>query len=222
MPKNEKGRHWGCIVYPESAPVDWIDRLRQTGLRIAISPLHDKDIEVDGSEEDKKAHWHVILCWDNGTTTYSIVKSITDKLNAPAPLLLRSVRGTYRYFTHKDNPDKYQYDEHEIQHLGGFDPADYIEWTRSENEAFKREVMRIIRDADLLEYADLLEMLADNEAFDLLSVAMNNTMLYRGYLQSRKGRLYVPPMTEGERREARYNADERQGQLDERQEKTGG
>jgi len=186
MSKNEKGRSWCCCVYPESAPEDWREQLKETGLRCAISPLHDKDIKVDGSEEEKKAHWHVILCWDTGTTTYNIVKKITDKLNAPAPSLLRSVRGYYRYLTHKDDPDKYQYDEREIQHLGGFDPADYIEWTRSELEAYKRQIMQLIRDTRLFEYAELLEMLADNEQHNLLSVAMNNTILFNQYLRSRK------------------------------------
>lgn len=181
----KKSRYWAFVLYPESAPPDWKQILQQTGLRFAVSPLHDKDFNAD--EHEKKPHWHVIACWD-GPTTFAAVKAITDKLSAPGPQALNSVKGYYRYLTHKDNPEKYQYDEMEIQHLGGFDPADYIEWTRSELEAFKRQIIRIIRDADLFEYADLLEMLADSDSIDLLSVAMNNTVLFRGYLQSRAGR----------------------------------
>jgi hypothetical protein len=193
MPKNVKKRHWAFVVYPESAPTDWIEILKLSGLRCAVSPLHDKDLNPD--EHEKKAHWHVIACWD-GPTTMSVAKSLAERCNAPQPIPLESVKGYYRYFTHKDNPEKYQYDEREIQYLGGFNIADYIELTKSETEAFKRTVMRIIRDADLFEYADLLDMLEDSEAFDLLSVAMNNTLLFRGYLQSRKhrnGGLGVPP-----------------------------
>lgn len=181
----KKSRYWAFIAYPDSAPTDWREQLQLSGLRCAVSPLHDKDNNPD--EYEKKAHWHVIACWD-GPTTYAAAKAWTDKLSASNPQALNSVRGYYRYFTHKDNPEKHQYNEADIQHLGGFDPADYIEWTRSELEAYKREIMQFVRDADLYEYADLLEILADSDRFDLLSVAMNNTMLFRGYLQSRAHR----------------------------------
>jgi len=173
------------VAYPESAPADWLDRLQLSGTRCAISPLHDRDLDPTG--EPKKPHWHVIACWD-GPTTYNAAKALADRCGATVPVALSSVRGYYRYLTHADNPEKAQYDSSGIRHLGGFDPADYIELTRSELEKLKRQVMQIIRDADLCEYADLLEMLADSEAFDLLTVAMGHTMLFRGYLQSRKFR----------------------------------
>lgn len=183
------------VVYPESAPTDWVEQLQLTGLRCAISPLHDKDIDP-GDEGPKKAHWHVIACWD-GPTTLSVATSITDMLGAPRPVSLNSVRGYYRYLTHQDNPDKHQYDAADIRHINGFDPSDYIELTRSEQDKLKRELIGIIREADLYEYADLIELLADSGAFELLSVAMAHTILYRGYLQSRAGRRSTAPPTGG-------------------------
>ena len=66
----QKARYWSFVAYPESLPSDWKDTLTRTGLPIAISPLHDKDINPNG--EAKKAHYHVILCFD-GPTTYSVV-----------------------------------------------------------------------------------------------------------------------------------------------------
>ena len=182
---SKKSRYWVIVPYPESVPVDWQEQLQLSGLRVAISPLHDKDVDEDGTP--KKPHWHVIVCWD-GPTTYSAAKALSDMLCAPAPQALNSVRGYYRYFTHMDNPEKYQYSADDIKHLGGFDPSDFIEWTRSEHEAMKREVLHLIREADLYEYADLLEILDDSQKYDLLSVATNNTMLFRGYLQSRAHR----------------------------------
>ncbi len=182
---SKKSRYWAFVVYPESAPEDWMQILQLSGLRAAVSPLHDKDLNPD--EQEKKPHWHVIACWE-GPTTFSAAKAITDKLSAPIPVPLNSVRGYYRYFTHKDNPEKFQYEEADIIHLGGFDPSDYIDWTRAEVDAMKRRIIQMVRDGNMTEYADLLEILADSEAFDLLSVAMNNTVLFRGYLQSRAGR----------------------------------
>ena len=106
MPKVVKKRNWGFVVYPESAPSDWREQLQATGLQCAISPIHDKDLNPDGTP--KKAHHHVIAVF-NGPTSYGVVKALTDKLKQPIPQALESVRGNYRYFTHKDNPEKYQY-----------------------------------------------------------------------------------------------------------------
>jgi len=188
MAKVSKGRYWAVVVYPESAPVDWIDRLKLTGLRCAVSPLHDKDIAPDGSDEAKKAHWHVLMCWDN-TTTKNAAQAVSDGLcGVLMPQALNSVRGYYRYLTHQDDADKHQYDEKDIQFLNGFNPADYIEWTKSELEKLKLSVFDIVREADLCEYADLLDMLADSGRFDLWSVASSHTVLYRGYINSRRHR----------------------------------
>ena len=102
-----KKRNWGFVLYPESAPIDWIDNLKIKGITFAVSPLHDKDVNPTG--ESKKEHYHVILCFGS-PTTFNNVKAITDELNQPIPIPLESVRGYYRYFTHKDNPEKYQYE----------------------------------------------------------------------------------------------------------------
>ena len=53
-----KGRNWAFVMYPESMPDNWYDLLQATGLPFAISPLHDKDLNPDGSQ--KKAHYHVM------------------------------------------------------------------------------------------------------------------------------------------------------------------
>ena len=41
---NIKKRNWAFVLYPESAPADWLERLQATGLPGAISPLHDKTL----------------------------------------------------------------------------------------------------------------------------------------------------------------------------------
>lgn len=38
-----KARHFAFLVYPESAPEDWVERLEKIGQPMAISPLHNKD-----------------------------------------------------------------------------------------------------------------------------------------------------------------------------------
>ena len=73
-----KKRNWAFVVYPESAPSDWIEQLQLSGAQFAISPLHDKDLNATG--EPKKAHWHVIVVY--GSPQRSNVKSLTERLNA--------------------------------------------------------------------------------------------------------------------------------------------
>ena len=109
--KNVKKRNWAFVLYPESAPNNWLDLLQQTGLQFCVSPLHDKDLNADNTL--KKAHYHIILIYD-GPTTYNNVRQLTESLGQPIPQPLEQVRGYYRYLTHKDNPEKYQYDEKDI------------------------------------------------------------------------------------------------------------
>lgn len=188
--KNVKKRYWAFVLYPESAPANWLEQLEMSGLQGEISPLHDKDVnpEVDprtGEKELKKAHYHIIVCYGS-PTTYSNVKTLTDRLNQPIPVPLDSVRGMDRYLTHMDNPDKYQYDRADVRPFGGFCLSDFVELSASEKQALRVKVMGLIRDADIVEYSDLLDLLLDSDMPDELETAMSNTLLFRGYIESRR------------------------------------
>lgn len=183
--KNVKKRNWAFVLYPESAPEDWQERLTKFGLRCAISPLHDKDVNPDKTQ--KKAHYHVIVCYD-GPTSFNVVRRLTESLNQPIPQPLEQVRGYYRYLTHEDNPEKFQYSKADIQTINGFDLRDYVEMTKSEVVRYKRELLAFIRDNDLVEYSDLLEILLDGgeATADLFEVASNHTLFLTKYIASRR------------------------------------
>ena len=179
--KNVKKRNWAMVLYPESAPEDWREQLRLSGLQVAISPLHDKDVNADG--EPKKAHHHVILVYGS-PTTYNNVKALCDRLNQPIPQPLEQVRGYYRYLTHEDNPEKAQYSKSDIQTLNGFDIREFVELTKSEVTKAKREILQLIRDNSITEYADLIDILMDGGegTADMFDVASNNTLFFKAYL----------------------------------------
>lgn len=183
--KSIKKRNWAFVLYPESAPADWFDRLKQSGLMGAISPLHDKDVNADG--EPKKAHYHVILVYGN-TTTYNNVKSLTDSLNQPIPQALEQIRGYYRYLTHKDNPEKYQYSDSDIVTFGGFDISDFVEMTKSEVTKYIKEIHAFVRDNNITEYSDLCDMLIDAGLEELYEVAINHTLFVNSYISSRRNK----------------------------------
>lgn len=178
---NVKKRNWAFVLYPESAPDNWIDLLQQTGLTCAISPLHDKDIDPNG--EVKKSHYHIILCY-SGPTSYNVVKALTDSLNQPTPQALEQVKGYYRYFTHMDNPDKYQYNADDIKHINGFDISDYADLTRSEINTIKAQMLQLCRNMGIVEYSELMDYLLDNDLKTEFDIASNNTLFFDRYLSS--------------------------------------
>lgn len=187
--KNVKKRNWAFVLYPESAPENWREQLALTGLQCAISPLHDRDVNPTG--EPKKPHYHVILAY-SGPTSYNVVKALTNgTLGQTIPQALEQIEGYYRYFTHKDNPEKAQYSASDIETINGFDIRNYIDLTKSEVVRIKREIQAFIRDNRIYEYADLMDLLMDagEEMADHYEVAANNTVFFDRYLSSRRFRV---------------------------------
>ena len=178
-----KSRIWACVGYPESLPGDWLDKLRDTGLQVAISPLHDKDFDPTG--ESKKPHYHVIFNYD-GPTTYEHVKELCDSLNMTIPIKLESLRGMYRYHLHLDNPEKYQYDDRDRILLGGFDSNSVNALTKTEVDKYKNEILSFIEDNDIMEYCDLLTVLLSNGMNEMLNVASSHTLLFNTFITSRR------------------------------------
>ena len=181
-----KKRYWAFVLYPESAPKNWKEILQQTGLSICISPLHDKDINPTG--EKKKEHYHIILCY-SGPTTFKNVKKITDSLNQPIPIALEQVRGYFRYLTHKDNPEKYQYNEKEIITINDFDIDNYNDLSYSQVKSIIIDIQKFIRDNEIIEYCDLLDYLLDAEMLDHLEIASNHTLLFNTYICSMRNKI---------------------------------
>lgn len=179
-----KKRNWGGVVYPESAPVDWKEQLSLKGISFAVSPLHDKDINPTG--EKKKEHYHIILSFP-GPTTDKTVKQIMDSINQPIPIALESVRGYYRYFTHKDNPEKYQYDSTEIELFNGFDVTDIL--NNFEVFQFLKEIQVMVIEHDILEYSDLLDYLMQQGYMELWNVACSHTLFLNTYITSKRHKL---------------------------------
>lgn len=162
-----------------------MEQLQLTGLQCAVSPLHDRDLNADG--EPKKPHYHVILCYA-GPTSYNVVKALTNgKLGQTVPQPLEQIRGYYRYLTHDDNPEKAQYAKSDIVSVNGFDIRDFVELTKSEVDKIIGEIQSFIRENNILEYCDLLDILHDGDGLqDWYSVAISHTLLLTAYLRSRR------------------------------------
>ena len=129
----QRNTYYATIVYPESAPTDWLDKLEEEHIQALVSPIHDKDIEKDGKE--KKPHYHVILMFES-LKSMKQVKEITDKFGGVGTLPLHSLGGYSRYLCHLDNSEKAQYNPEDVKEISG---ANYKECCRCNDSQEKED-----------------------------------------------------------------------------------
>ena len=183
MGNDAKARYACFLVYSESAPEDWKQRLKKTHGCYAISPLHEPD------EENSKPHYHVIYRHGNPVTLATMGRFIPSDIPANGHVeLVTAPRNYQRYLIHLDDPEKQQFEDgaDAIEVLNGF-PLDLTrDYSKAELQGFRSEIYSLIREYDMTEYAELLDYLMDNGEVDLLDYASNHTILYNTYLTSRR------------------------------------
>ena len=109
---DERLRNWEFIVYDPEPPIEHFKSLMPELSHWAYA-YHDKD-------EGKVPHYHFLIILPNAKT-YSAVCYYYDGIqNIPANRI-RNRRSAFRYLTHKDNPDKYQYSDDIVK-------CDDIDW----------------------------------------------------------------------------------------------
>jgi hypothetical protein len=177
--KDGRYRQWTIIVYPESAPENWRNLLNgQTWIE---SPLHDQDINADGTE--KKPHWHILIAFD-GKKSYEQVKLIADSLNGASPQYVQNMVGMVRYFAHLDNPEKVQYDSKQI--IGyGIDVEKYLK-NALDIDNLICEIEEFIDEHKIIEYAKLTRVarMMREEHPDWHKVISTHTIHFRAYVNS--------------------------------------
>ena len=117
--RSGRTRNFATVVYPDSAPSDWMDKLDRLHIAAFISPLHDKDMDPDGGL--KKSHYHVMLMFESPVEYETRVTPIFAEIGAVGREMVNSARGYARYLCHLDNPEKFQYSPSEVRCIGGAD-----------------------------------------------------------------------------------------------------
>lgn len=126
----DKARYFTFLIYPESSPQDWVEKLEAIGMPMAISPIHDNDEKDEKAkkqlelmiqdnrhnmtQEDKdkarkknkykKVHYHVVYVAKNAVTPSSVRKRIQRALGDKAVAMVQivdNVQGMYLYLTHE-------------------------------------------------------------------------------------------------------------------------
>lgn len=169
MTKDIRARTWTIIVYPESAPKNWREQLDNLHIGWIESPLHDKDINPDGTK--KKPHWHLMLLFE-GKKSYSQIKNICDMLNSPIPQRCMSPKGMVRYFIHLDNPEKYQYKKEDIHAHGGADVENYFKMSHTNQLDILKDIVNYIHANHVTSLMDLTRYTlqsGNDEWFEVIS-----------------------------------------------------
>lgn len=148
-PKTVKTRAWSFILYPESAPENWLEILNSFHCPFCISPLHDKDLKSDGSP--KKAHYHCIYI-SEGPCYYKTCLVFMNLIGGIRLEPIHSLRGSVRYLIHLDETNKHHYMQEDIISLAGFDPSEFLEVSELQFEQVSKSMTEYILSHNVDEY----------------------------------------------------------------------
>ena len=159
----EKARYFTFLLYPESIPNDWIDKLELIGVPIAISPLHDKDLSDIEGQKYKKEHYHVIYVSKNPVTAESVrlkvKRSLGDKSVAMVQIVSTSMENMYLYLTHESKDaiakNKHKYSKADIRLLNNFDIDRYVTLDVEDKDDMLNDVCDLIDDHNLANMREL-------------------------------------------------------------------
>ena len=181
---NKKTRGYALVIYPESLPKNFIERINDLHMQCLLSPLHDKDMDPNG--QPKKPHYHLMLLFDGPQTEKRAKEVFQEVTGAEVPHVeqLNSIPGMARYLCHLDNPEKYQYPKFEVQEFGGARYLELIEKVADNMEILSR-IFDIIEEEDIFSYRKLIQNLKSQP--DLFRIAtQSNTLAISTYLRARQ------------------------------------
>lgn len=161
-------RNWQSILYPDSAPEDWRERLTNWGVQAFASPLHCDD--VNGNGEPKKPHYHIIVMYQNKKAWWQVDQLFEDigalhgfqSDGRSAFITAEDLRIAARYLLHLDNPEKAPYKREDLQSWGGAD-FDAIATLPGDDDEVMGEILQWIHDYKVFSYRALIMYARDNE-----------------------------------------------------------
>ena len=187
-----KSKYFCAVLYPDSSSYDTdklIKGLADEHLSFAVSPIHNKDVEEDGSR--KKAHYHLLLAYSSATTL-SNIRGWFKACGMPESDL-HSIRvcasavGYFRYLTHKDNPEKAQYDDKDIRLFNDSDEV-FKKFSKSASDKINDlvRIFEIVDELDTISFHTLVQylMLNERDLFKLLASSSALAICVKEYQRS--------------------------------------
>lgn len=177
---DDRSRVFASVIYPESAPTDWRERLTQWHVAAVVSPLHDKDVNPDGAI--KKPHHHVLLLFD-GKKSVEQLKPLLDSIGAVGKENIISTRGYARYLCHLDNPEKAQYSTADVTCYGG---AEYQVLINSPSDDLKAliSVFEFVRKNQIRSLSHLIDYCIKYNTEWLMMITRDKAYIIDKYIKS--------------------------------------
>ena len=183
-PSTTKGRgrtrNFATVVYPESAPESWLETLDGLHVPAFVSPLHDKDVNPDGSP--KKPHWHVLIMFAS-VKTREQAQTVIDAIGGVGCESVSTVRGYARYLVHADNPEKAQYSKSDVRAFSGAD-YDAITHLPTDDVKMVREMMEYIRVNHITSFAQFADVCAVEHEEWFRALVTKSTYFIKEYIKS--------------------------------------
>lgn len=175
-----RSRAWATVVYPESAPENWLDILQDLKCPCMVSPLHCDDVNPDG--EKKKSHYHVLFLFDSVKSREQMLE-IFPTFGGVGCEKCVSARGYARYLCHLDNPEKAQYSPSDVLCFMG---ADYTEVVCSSSDRLDlvRQMTRFIRDNHIHYFNRFFDYCAENNESWYIALNKDCGWIIKEYIKS--------------------------------------
>ena len=187
----KRTRNWATIIYPRQGPEDvtecpenWAEVLEQMGVKVCVSPLHDKDVKPDG--EYKKPHRHVLFSFE-GVKSRGQVLELCKKIGGISPEPINSLYAQTRYLTHLDT-DKVKYSSTDVLTFGGFEYKRYVNTKEDEEKQTLGNLSRIlnlVEERTLYTFHELAEFLMCEEP-ELFGTMRKNPYFIAQFLKSKE------------------------------------
>lgn len=216
--KNQvKSRYWTFVMWLDSGNMEQADNIIKTrGLQGFRSPLHDRDTWTEEDEKEnpehvagslKKPHYHYMTIYPNPRPMSTITNTFKE-VGVQYAEPVSSIKGMWDYYTHKNNPEKFQYGG-SPEALNGFVISDYIQVTKADTRMTLYMLLDYIRNNNVTTFTDLLLGLLGApdipEYCQMADYVQRNVLLADRLVQDR----YRMDQQERQRAEARRRRTER-------------
>lgn len=189
-------RNFTAVMYPEDLPENWKELIDDTHVRWIESPLHDKDVNPDGTP--KKIHYHTLFMFENVKTLEQVKQYFIEIfgesesgsiIGVATPQMVSDRCALVRYFAHLDHPSKAQYDVADIIGHSGADPAEVIRYSQTETLEMMIEIEEYIEEHNITELCDLTAMIRKTEPEWYMIITTKNTVYFNAFIRSRRHKL---------------------------------
>lgn len=189
-------RNFTAIMYPEDLPENWQEMIDDTHVKWIESPLHDEDVNPDGTP--KKVHHHTLFMFENVKTVKQVenyFKEIFGEsetgsiIGVATPRMVSDRCALVRYFAHLDHPSKAQYDTNDIIGHGGANPEEIMKPSQEETRNIMIEIEEYIEEHNITELCDLSAKIRKTEPEWYTLITTRNTIYFNAFIRSRRHKL---------------------------------